>query len=139
MTTMPQLITLVPNTAVQFWDVDLDLERLPNRRRTFWEEPISDVRDETGRVPSVLRELVEDEEMREMVDPVTGRPPPEDEIFSLGRSQAVESFSANGCRCPIFLSSPGEPTAGKTMTAARRIGCARLTELPGEKQGCPTV
>jgi len=130
---MPQLITLVPNTAVQFWDVDLDLERLPNRRRTFWEEPISDVRDETGRVPSVLRELVEDEETREMVDPVTGRPPPEDETYSLGRSQAVEMFLSKWVPLPYFLvlarGADGRESYDRGPTNWVR---ARLTELPGE-------
>jgi len=54
---MSSLITLVPNSTVQFWDAVLDIERLPNRRRSFWEERLSDVPDATGTVPAQLRPL----------------------------------------------------------------------------------
>ena len=32
---MTQLITLIPNSGVQFWDIDLDMERLPRLSRSF--------------------------------------------------------------------------------------------------------
>jgi hypothetical protein len=130
---MPQLITLVPNSAAHFWDVDLDLEKSPNRRRTFWEEPISDVRDDTGRVPAVLRELVEDEATREMVDPITGHPPPEEETYTMGRSQAVEMFLGKWVPLPYFLvlarGADGRESYDRGPTNWAR---ARLTELPGD-------
>jgi len=37
---MPPLITLVPNSGIQFWDLDLDVDALPRQARSFWEEPL---------------------------------------------------------------------------------------------------
>ena len=37
---MPPLISLVPNSGIHFWDVDLDADALPRQARTFWEEPL---------------------------------------------------------------------------------------------------
>ncbi len=33
---MAPLITLIPNSGIQFWDIDLDIERLPRLTRSFW-------------------------------------------------------------------------------------------------------
>ena len=100
---MSSLITLVPNSAVQFWDAVLDIERLPNRRRSFWEERLSDVPDATGTVPAQLRPLIEDSATRELTDPVTGRSPPEEEIYAIGRGQALEPFLGKWVPLPFFL------------------------------------
>jgi hypothetical protein len=131
---MPKLITLVPNSGVHFWDADLHLEKLPQRRRTFWEERTSDVADESGRVPAVLRELAEDPESREMVDPDTGRAPPEgDEVYNIGRIQAVEMFIGKWLPLPYFLiiarGTDGRESYDRGPTNWARV---RLCEFPGE-------
>lgn len=45
---MNPLITLIPNSGIQFWDIDLDVDALPRLTKSFWEEPISQVPDELG-------------------------------------------------------------------------------------------
>lgn len=100
---MPSLITLVPNSAVQFWDTVLDVDRLPNKRRSFWEERLSATPDASGKVPVVLRTLKEDAATRELRDPATGRIPPEDEIYPIGRNQALEPFLGKWVPLPFFL------------------------------------
>jgi hypothetical protein len=136
---MPQLITLVPNSGVQFWDVDLDLERMPNRRRSFWEERLSDVPGGNGQVPVILRLLVEDDITRELADPVTGRIPPEEAIYAIGRPQALETFVGKWVPMPYFLRLARRPDGredcdqGPTnwvrarLTEATKSGGARLT------------
>jgi hypothetical protein len=32
---MSRLITLIPNSGVQFWDIDLDVERMPRATSAF--------------------------------------------------------------------------------------------------------
>lgn len=100
---MPELITLVPNSAVQFWDTVLDVERLPNRRRTFWEERMAARPDAAGKIPVQLRTLQEDPATREFRDTATGRIPPEDETYAIGRNQALEPFLGKWVPLPFFL------------------------------------
>ena len=56
------LISLVPNTGVQFFDVSLDLEALPRVTRAFWEERVGAGTVASGTQPVVLRELASDED-----------------------------------------------------------------------------
>jgi hypothetical protein len=133
---MAPLITLVPNSAVQFWDQVLDIERLPNRRRTFWEERLSDVPDATGHVPAQLRPLVEDETTRELIDPATGRAPPEEDTYAIGRGQALEVFLGKWVPLPFFL------VRGRTLDGREDFAPgptnwvrARLVALPEAEPG----
>ena len=65
---MPPLISLVPNSGIHFWDVDLDADALPRQARTFWEEPLGGPADENGAARVKLHELVPDPETRQMVE-----------------------------------------------------------------------
>ena len=86
---MPQLITLIPNSGVHFWDIDLDMEQLPRLSRSFWEEPIGDGRDRGDTRTVVLRELVSDETGTLSVK-TTGAAPDSDQTYTIGRNQALE-------------------------------------------------
>ena len=60
---MPPLISLVPNSGIHFWDVDLDADALPRQARTFWEEPLGGPADENegGKLVRELRDHVANE------------------------------------------------------------------------------
>ena len=80
---MTPLITLIPNSGTQFVDLDLDLEQLPRLSRSFWEEPVG------GEASVLLRGLADDGAgMLSVVE--TGAVPPTEEIYSIGRNQAIE-------------------------------------------------
>ncbi|HUN40520.1 MAG TPA: virulence factor SrfB [Acetobacteraceae bacterium] len=100
---MPAHITLVPNTSIQFLDIDLPLDRLPNKRWTFWEEPLRDSAAGQREQQVVLRQLVPDEQTGEMVDPLTGRQPPEDQVYGIARAQALEPFLEKWVPLPCLM------------------------------------
>jgi hypothetical protein len=100
---MASLITLVPNTGIQFVDIDLEPGRLANRRRTYWEEPLAEAVADQGKQRVVLRELVADPESGEQVDSRTGRAPPEDECYGIARPQALEPFLEKWVPLPCLL------------------------------------
>lgn len=99
---MSSLISIIPGSGLQFWDVVLDIEHLPNRRHNFWEEKLAQVADESGHVPVQLRPLAEHKDTRELTDPITGRMPPEEDIYAIGRGQALEPFLGKWVPLPFF-------------------------------------
>jgi hypothetical protein len=99
---MSSLISIVPSSGLQFWDVALDIERLPNRRHSFWEEKLAQVADASQHVPVQLRPLDEDKETGELTDATTGRVPPEDDVYTIGRGQALEPFLGKWVPLPFF-------------------------------------
>jgi hypothetical protein len=133
---MAPLITLVPNSAVQFWDTTLDIDRLPNRRRSFCEQRLSDVPDETGHVPAQLRPLTEDPVTRELTDPVTGRCPPDDEVYAVGRGQALEPFLGKWTPLPFFLVRGRRPDGAEDFDRGPTNWVrGRLVGLPDAEPG----
>jgi len=133
-------ITLVPNTAIQFVDIDLALDRLPNRRRTYWEEPLRDAAPRPGAQQVVLRELVADPDSGEMVDPLSGRQPAEEETYGIARPQALEPFLEKWIPLPCLLirgretdggeayeRGPSNWARGRICALAGRDGMYRLT------------
>ena len=137
---MLDLITLVPNTAIQFVDLDLAQERLANRRRVYWEEPFAEAPTRPGEQQVVLRELTSDLETGELVDPRTGRAPPADEVYAVGRSQALEPFLEKWIPLPCLLvrgrdkngdvafeRGPSTWARGRLVSLPGREGMLRLT------------
>lgn len=39
---MPPLISLIPQSGIQFWNTPLDMDSLPRQARQFWEQPLSE-------------------------------------------------------------------------------------------------
>ena len=91
---MPPLITLIPNSGVQFWDVALDIDGLPRATRTYWEEPSG------GGVK--LRELRADDETGQMVDPVSGDAPLAEDTYRIGTREAVDMHLGRWVPLPWF-------------------------------------
>ena len=98
---MPPLITLIPNSGIQFWDIDIDIDALPRLTRSFWEEPISQVPDENGNYPVVMHDLIEDEQGT-LLDRSKRFPPP-NETYPIRHTQAIEMHLGRWVPLPYFL------------------------------------
>ncbi len=100
---MPPLITLIPNSGIHFWDVDLDADALPRQARTFWEEPLGGPPDEHGAIRARLHELQPDAETGQLVDPLTRDPPPAEETYPVSARQAIEMHLGRWVPLPYFM------------------------------------
>ena len=100
---MPPLITLIPNSGIQFWDVDLDAEALPRQARTFWEEPLGGPADETGAARVKLHELVPDKDTGELVEALSRDAPPAEETYPVSARQAIELHLGRWVPLPYLM------------------------------------
>src|ERR1700742_2501244 len=98
---MPPRITLIPNSGIQFWDLELDTEALPRLVRTFWEKPVSQVRNADGRLPVVLHDLMPNDQ-GVLVDR-EHHVPPDDETYTINRNQALDMHRGRWLPLPYFL------------------------------------
>jgi hypothetical protein len=127
---MTALITLIPNSGLHFWDVDIDLDTLPRLVRYYWEERLSDVPDETGKVPVLLHELSADDN-GEVVDPQSGLRPPEEETYGISVPKALEPFLAKWVPLPIFVVLARRADRGEEVDRGPTNWVRlRLAELP---------
>ncbi len=110
---MPPLITLIPNSGIHFWDVDLDMDALLRQARTFWEEPLGGPPDEHGAVRARLHELQPDAETGQPVDPLTRDPPPAEETYPVSARQAIEMHLGRlGAAALLHAAVPQQHRAG---------------------------
>jgi len=100
---LPPLITLIPNSGIHFWDVDLDADALPRQARMFWEEPLGGPPDEHGAIRARLHELQPDAETGQLVDPLTRDPPPVEETYPISARQAIEMHLGRWVPLPYFM------------------------------------
>src|SRR6266404_5196340 len=96
-----QIVSLVPNSGLQFIDCQFDASALASRDLSFWEESISNVPDENGKLPVILRCLEPDAE-GELFDPATGQHPPPDDIYRVNRQKGLEPFLEKWVPLPFF-------------------------------------
>ena len=85
------LQSLIPASGIQFLDVDFDIASLPRISRPFWDEKPMHLRDAAGDQQVLLRALEQSEE-GELFDPVGRNHPPEEEVYRITRTQALEPF-----------------------------------------------
>lgn len=127
---MAKLITLVPNSGVHFWDVDVDLDSLPRKSLRFWEERLAEAPDANNELPVALRELRLDGN-GEFVDPVSGLPPPEEESYTINVARALEPFLAKWVPLPVFaILQPHADRPDQVDRGPINWVRARLAELP---------
>ena len=124
---MPTLITLIPNSGIQFWDIDLDDAALPRLNRAFWEEPVSNQPDVNGQYPVVMHDLVEDE--HGTLKDRNRRIPPTDQVFWVRGNQALEMHLGRWVPLPYFLvkarGAQGEELYDRGPTNWARLRIAR--------------
>ena len=87
---LPQIVSLVPQSGLQFIDLRFALERLPRTPRSFWEQPLPPGQEAAAAARSLvnLRILAADD-TGTLLDPVSGRTPPDEEVYQVGRTQAL--------------------------------------------------
>lgn len=121
-----KLITLVPDTGVQFHDFDLDVEALPRLARTFWEQPSGD--------QHVLRTLTEDVDGTLLTE--TGESPPSDDgVYTIGRSQAFEMHVNQWVPLPYFLVLPAAAGSVRFDVGPSNWARMRIAPHPEAKPG----
>ena len=133
---MPPLITLIPNSGIQFWDTPLDIDSLPRQQRTFWEEPLAGTPGPDGRQQVRLHELTADPETGEMMEPTSRDVPPAEETYGIGVRQALDMHAGRWVPLPYFQllsrSSTGQEAHGHGPTNWVR---ARIVPHPAAKPG----
>ena len=87
---IPALVSLVPQSGIQFVDIAFSSERLPRAAMSFWEEALPPGADASQSL-AALR-LLQPDPSGELLDPVSGTCPPTEEVFQVGRNQALEPF-----------------------------------------------
>ena len=132
---MTQLITLIPNSGVQFWDIDLDMERLPRLSRSFWEERVGENHGSGATGTVVLRELIADETGALSVK-TTGAAPDPDQAYTVGRNQALEMHLNKWVPLPYFLAHPPDQTGRRSFDRGpTNWARARLSDHPAPRPG----
>ncbi|WP_114377907.1 virulence factor SrfB [Elioraea thermophila] len=117
------LLSLVPQSGLQFVVRPFDEARLPRLTRAFWEE----VEDQgPGAQPHViLRPLATDEADGSYHDPLTGACPPEDRVYQINTARALEPFLERWTPLPVFEVRDGRIERGPTNWVR-----VRLVRLP---------
>jgi hypothetical protein len=126
---LPQLITLVPQSGIQFLDLPLALDRLPRTTLYFHEQRLPG-EPEPGRMPVALRRLLPDEDGR-LRDPETGREVPAEDGYAIGRPLAAETFMGRWVPLPLFRLRARNPDGTEAFDRGpSNWARARLVALP---------
>lgn len=128
---LPQIVSLVPQTGLQFIDIRFALDQLPRTPRSFWEQPLPPGQDSAARSLVNLRPLQADDG-GVLLDPVSGRSPPDEEIYQIGRAQALEIVLGRWVPLPFFrvaaIAGGGREVYDKGPTNWARLRIAVLPE-----------
>ena len=127
---LPKIVSLVPQSGLQFIDLRFALERLPRTPRSFWEQPLPPGQEAAAPALVNLRTLSPDD-TGTLFDPVSGRTPPDEEVYQIGRAQALEPFLGRWVPLPYFrvaaMAAGGREVYDKGPTSWARL---RVVELP---------
>jgi hypothetical protein len=126
---LPQIVSLVPQTGLQFIDIRFSLSRLPRTPYTFWEQPLPPDAEDAAPALVNLRPLTSDP-TGTLLDPVSGRTPPDEEVYQIGQAQALEPILGRWVPVPFFrvvaVAGGGREVYDKGPTNWARL---RLTAL----------
>lgn len=117
------LLTLVPQSGLQFVVRPFDEARLPRVNRAFWEEVETEAK--AGQPHVILRPLAIDEADGSFFDPLTRARPPEDRVYQINTARALEPFLERWTPLPVFELRDGRIEQGPTNWA--RIRLVRLS------------
>lgn len=122
---LPRIVSLVPQSGVQFLDIRFDIERLPRLRRSFWEKPLAE-----GAAAEMvnLRPLVERDGA--LLDEESGAPAPPEQCYAIGRDQAFEPCLGRWVPLPVLrvaaIGADGREIYDKGPTNWARLHVTRL-------------
>jgi hypothetical protein len=92
MQSLPDIVTLVPQSGVQFIDLRFNIEALDKDTRQFWEQPLPEGQAYDPRGVLVNLKTLQRDEDGSWIDPATGQQPGEDETYPISRPKAFEAF-----------------------------------------------
>lgn len=110
---MTRTITLIPDSGLQFWSLVFSTEQIKNIRCWFWEERDGEYEDGSPRY--ILHALQEDAETGVIKDPLTGRAPPEDQIYDVTWKSVVQFLKNQWLPLPFFALLSAEQGGGKVF------------------------
>lgn len=93
---MPDLITLIPDSGLQFWDAPLTEGALPRITRAFWDAPLGD-----GRV--ALRALRPDPHQPGLLVDADGEPAPDEDYYQVDSRMALAMHLGRWVPLPYLL------------------------------------
>ena len=96
------VVSLMPNSGLQFLDFAFDIDRTPKLTRSFWEDQQVAEKTEDGRVPVALRCLRPHPTTGELYDPVSDRAPDPEETYTLNKARGLEVFLEKWVPVPIL-------------------------------------
>ncbi len=126
------VISLIPQSGIQFVDFGFDFDQTPRINRFFWEQKQPEQRMEDGTVPVSLRSLWLDPKTGEQIDPVTGIVPgPDEVVYSFNKTKALEPFLGKWVPVPV-LRIKGHDGQGNLLyhRGPTNWARARVVELP---------
>lgn len=130
MNRLPDIVTLVPQSGIQFLDLRFDPAKLGNETRYFWEQPLPPGAAGTDAALVSLRALVMDE-AGQLVDPETKIAPPEDETYPVARQRALEPFLGQWVPLPYLrVDDPRAAEEEVRVFGPTNWARMRIAELP---------
>jgi len=134
MSSLPAVISLVPQSGVQFLDIRFNLAKLTLATRMFWEQPLP-AGETTDATRLVNLRLLQDQD-GVLVDPVSGQAPPDEEVYPVGKPQALQPFLNQWVPLPYFgvtaIAAGGKEIYANGPTNWARVQLVPLTEPDDE-------
>lgn len=88
---LADIVTLIPQSGIQFLDFRFNIEKLDKETRQYWEQALVPGQYDARGVLVNLKALERDEN-GDWVDPATKLLPPEEETYAIPRAKAFEAF-----------------------------------------------
>lgn len=108
---MSRIITLIPDSGIQFWSIKIPVTQLKNVHCWFWEERNGEYDDGTPRY--ILHSLREDPETGVLRDVQSGQVPPENQIYEVSWKGMMQMFLHQWIPLPFFALISGEETGNE--------------------------
>ena len=108
---MSRIITLIPDSGIQFWSIKIPVAQLKNVHCWFWEERNGEYDDGTPRY--ILHSLREDPETGVLRDVQSGQVPPENQIYEVSWKGMMQMFLHQWIPLPFFALISGEETGNE--------------------------
>ncbi|MCB9946519.1 MAG: virulence factor SrfB [Rhodospirillaceae bacterium] len=147
------VVSLIPNSGLQFLDFGFDIDRTSKLARSYWEErrplpPGEDLGDDAADFPTLtlpegggggdgermmavlLRCLRPHPEDGVLYDPVSGQVPPDDEVYTLNKIRGLEVFLNKWVPIPFLrVKSENAPGVFDVDRGPSNWARVRVTEL----------
>lgn len=133
---LPRIVSLVPQSGIQFIDVRFAITQLPNLMRSFWEQPLPAATESAGAGSRLVNLRILTDEDGLFMDPVSGQSPPLEECYPVGRSEALQPFIDRWVPLPYFrvgaVAVGGKERYDRGPTNWARLRLSRLATPDGD-------